>query len=173
MTRLLVRSLAAAALCGALFTACGEGGDDVAKLPPANDRAAAERPKAPAFMVFRRVRYEGATMRILTLRTDGSMSIDIPNGGAGGSFFTGELKPAALRSLRRLVDETPWDRLSRRKAALDQSGAYFMLHRKGKDYIGMASGMSRDLLPVVRRLNEVFVGEGVAHKELDRRFYTP
>jgi hypothetical protein len=182
MSPVLVRASIAAATCAAFLAACGADTDERAAPPAAAKPAAAKpaaakarpaAPKAPAFLVFRRVRYEGATMRILTLRTDGAMSIDIPNGGAGGSFFSGRLKPRALRSIRRMVARTPWGHLSRRKVVLDDSGAYYMFHRNGKDYIGMASGMSPDLLPLVRRLNGVFIGQGVAYKKTDHRFHTP
>jgi len=148
-----------------------------AKPAPANEDAATwgNRAKGPrTLIVFRRVRYEGATMRILYVRADGSLKIDIPNGGAGGAKFDGRLTPRALRAVRRELAATPWRHLSRRRVPyvpFDTSGAYFMLHRGGRDYIAMASGMSRDLLPIVRRLNEVFNGKGQSRHKVEHRFH--
>jgi hypothetical protein len=140
-------------------------GDGSAGVPAA-------RTAAPKLIVFRRVRFEGATLRTLTLRDDGSFTLDVPGGGAGGAFYDGRVTPATLRAVRRDIARTPWRHLTRRKAVYDKSGAYFMLRQDGRDHVAMSSGMSADLLPVVTRLNGVINGDGVASKRLKHRMYT-
>ena len=135
--------------------------------------AATTRREPRTLIVFRRVRYEGATMRILYVHADGSLNIDVPNGGAGMAKFDGRLTRRALRAIRRELAATPWRHLSRRRAPyvpFDSSGAYFMLHRAGRDYIAMAAGMSPDLLPIVRRLNGVLSGEGMSRHHVVHRY---
>jgi hypothetical protein len=157
----------AAALAG-----CGEA------APPPRDQApvrTAAKPasSSPKILVFRRIRYEGATTRTLILREDGTFDVNIPNGGAGGSQFEGELTPAMLRTVRRDIARTPWDHLSRRKAAYDASGAYFMVRHAGREHVAMSAGMSRDLMPLVTHANSVLNGKGRARYENKHRFYFP
>jgi hypothetical protein len=173
-----VRIVPATLLTAAVLAGCGSSDD--AKAPA--QRAASlhtlktgpgDPSKAPTLITFRRVRYEGATLRTLKVHADGAIDIDIPGGGAGWSDYAGTLKPAALQEIRRAIDGTPWRSLTRKKVVYQRSGAYFMLRRAGHDYIAMADGMSKDLVPVVDRLNGVLSGEGVSKKELGHRFYTP
>ena len=158
-------------LVGALvalgFAGCGSSGDSHAARPPAK---AAAKPPAPTLIVFRRVRYEGATLRTLYVHADGSLQVDVPNGGAGGANFTGKLTADALREVRATLAKTPWTHLTRRRVLYNRSGAYFMLHRRGEDYVAMADGMSADLIPIVDRLNNVLNGEGQVRHETVHRF---
>jgi hypothetical protein len=159
----------ASTMAGLALAGCGAERD--AAAPSAAARPAAPvhrtRPSAPVHrthparpaprtvIVFRRVRYEGATLRTMTVRSDGSLKIDVPGGGAGGAKFEGRLRPRALRGLRRAIARTPWHHLSRRTVLFDRSGAYFMLHYRGQDVVAMASGMSVDLEPLIARLNRI------------------
>jgi hypothetical protein len=181
----IIAGSAALALAAA---GCGAERDHEAQRPVSG--SAGSRPAAPkptgvdgtrrtrareprTLIVFRRVRYEGATMRILSVRADGSLKIDIPNGGAGGAKFNGRLTRRALRAVRHDLAATPWRHLSRRRTPyvpFNTSGAYFMIHRAGRDYVAMASGMSPDLLPIVRRLNEVLSGKGQSRHNVVHRF---
>jgi hypothetical protein len=162
MKWMLIGAVLALALAG-----CG------ARSQPAEGPAAAEPARAQPrdLVVFRRVRFEGATLNVLHVRSDGSLEIDVPNGGAGGAEFASRLTPRALRGIRHALAATPWESLSRKRVRYDHSGAYFMLHRAGEDYIAMADGMSRDLLPIVARLNAVLNGAGqVSEKRVAHRF---
>ena len=150
----------ASAMAGLALAGCGAERD--AAAPAAAARPAAPvhrthpaRPEPRTVIVFRRVRYEGATLRTMTVRSDGSLKIDVPGGGAGGAKFEGRLRPRALRGLRRAIARTPWHHLSRRTVLFDRSGAYFMLHYRGQDVVAMASGMSVDLEPLIARLNRI------------------
>ena len=158
-------------LVGALvalgFAGCGESGDSHAARPPAK---AAAKPQAPTLIVFRRVRYEGATLRTLYVHADGSLQVDVPNGGAGGANFTGKLTADALREVRATLAKTPWTHLTRRRVLYNRSGAYFMLHRRGEDYVAMADGMSRDLKPLVTRLNAILVGDARGERRVVHRW---
>src|SRR3954454_5674160 len=97
--------MAVGAIAGmAAVTACGGGGTERPTAPAAPVRAGTLKP-APdhgrPVITFRRIRYMGATMRILNVYRDGAMKVDIPNGGAGGSRFAGRLTPGTLRAIRR------------------------------------------------------------------------
>ena len=171
-----MRIVPAALLTAAVLAGCGS----TSEAPPVKRASLHTFPtgpgdgsKAPTLITFRRVRYEGATLRTLKVHADGAIDIDIPGGGAGWSDYAGTLKPAALREIRRTIGRTPWGSLTHRKVVYQRSGAYFMLRHRGHDYIAMADGMSKDLVPVVDRLNGVLSGEGVSKKELGHRFYTP
>jgi hypothetical protein len=131
-------------------------------------------PHAPAnLIVFRRIRYEGATMRTLYLHHDGTMQVEIPGGGTGASRYDGRVTASTLRAVRALVRRVDWRHLSPRRVQLDGSGAYYMLRRGKTEHVAMASGMSRDLVPVVRRLNGVLNGEGVATRRAVHKFNIP
>jgi hypothetical protein len=159
-------------IVAAVVAATAAGCGSQASPPPAKAPEAAAKP-APTLIVFRRVRYEGATLRTLSLHADGSVHVDVPGGGAGGSTFEGRLRPTELRGIRHTIDATPWRSLSSRKVAyIRGSGAYFMLRHRGHDYVAMADRMSRDLVPVVRSLNGVLNG-GLTAKRVTHRFYTP
>ena len=153
------------------FAGCGgnEKSAPVAAKPGSAAQAHAGK-EPPTLIVFRRVRYEGATLRTMYVRADGSLEIDVPNGGAGGATFTGRLSREALREVRTALASTPWTHLTRKRVLYNRSGAYFMLHRRGEDYIAMADGMSADLIPIVDRLNNVLNGEGQVRHETVHRF---
>jgi hypothetical protein len=160
-----VRTGLAVAAVGAAAVVAGCGGSHHTRA-----EAQARAPAKPDIIVFRRVRYEGATLRTLHLHPDGTMDVDVPGGGAGGAKFAGRLKPAMLRAIKRDIARTPWDALSHRKVTYNRSGAYFMLRHDGREHIAMAAGMSRDLVPLVDRLNAVLNGEGRAEYHLIHRF---
>lgn len=162
------------ALIALVITGCG-GSEERAQRPakPAVKAAPAKpKPEPPTLIVFRRVRYEGATLRTLYVHADGSLKIDVPGGGAGGSKFTGKLTRQALREVRAELASTPWKHLTRKRVLYNRSGAYFMLHHRGEDYVAMADGMSADLVPIVDRLNGVLNGEGQSRHDVVHRFAT-
>jgi hypothetical protein len=166
-----VKWMLVGALVALVFTGCGGIDDRTAvttPAPPAKTDTA--KPDSPTLIVFRRVRYEGATLRTMYVHADGSLKIDVPNGGAGGSNFTGKLTADALREVRATLARTPWKHLTRRRVLYDRSGAYYMLHRRGEDYVAMADGMSADLVPVIERLNDVLNGDGQSRHDLVHRF---
>ena len=174
-----MRQIVIGAGCAAIVLAgCGSGETEVTRSraaapPPPVTAAATAVPRQAArdLIVFRRVRYEGATLNVMTVRADGSLKIDVPNGGAGGAKFVSHLTPRALRGVRRAIAATPWRHLSRRRVRFDRSGAYFLLHHRGQDEVAMASGMSRDLLPIVTRLNAILTGSGQrSERRLVHRF---
>ena len=148
----------------------GCGGTPKTAGPPPAAKATAAKTQSPTLIVFRRVRYEGATLRTMTVHADGSLQIDVPNGGAGGANFTGKLTAQALREVRNSLASTPWKHLSARKVVYNRSGAYFMLHRRGEDYVALAARMSADLVPVVDRLNDVLNGDGQIDHATVHRF---
>jgi hypothetical protein len=167
-----VRIVPVAALAAAaVLVGCGAT-DDPKPAAQAPARAAAAKPDKQPLIEFRRVRYEGATMRILRLYDDGAVDIDIPNGGAGWSDYTGLLRPRALERIRGAIEDTPWRHLTRRKVTYDRSGAYYMMKRDGHDYVAMADRMSKDLVPVVQTLNGVLNG-GYSRKDVGHRYFTP
>jgi hypothetical protein len=171
--RATIMACAAAAACAG---GCGEAGNTPVERPaPARaQRSAPERPgsASPVLITFKRVRYEGATLRILTLRADGSVRVDVPSGGAGRARFEGRMTPGALRRVRRDVERAPWRSLSRRRVVYDRSGAYFVLRHDGREHVAMADGMSPDLLPIVKVLNGVLNGEHRARWHTVSRFRT-
>jgi hypothetical protein len=171
-----------AAVVATLVAACGDGDDaGLDRRPTVTARSADDtlQPQDRAaehardLIVFRRIRYEGATLRTLYLRRDGSMDIEVPGGGAGGSRYTGRVTGATLRAVKRLVARTPWDALSAHRVTYDRSGAYFMLRHGGEERIAMAAHMSRDLVPLVDRLNGILNGEGRAEHRAIHRFFQP
>jgi hypothetical protein len=155
------------ALVALVFAGCGEATKTARRSAP---KRAATKAEPPNLIVFRRVRYEGATLRTLYVRADGSLKIDVPNGGAGASNFTGKLTRQALREVRSAVASTPWKHLTRKRVLYNRSGAYYMLHHGDEDYIAMADGMSEDLLPIVERLDGVLNGDGQARHHLVHRW---
>jgi hypothetical protein len=165
-TRMLVRTLVLGGGCALALTGCGSRERDAGPAPaaarPAATPAATPAPAARhgrKLIVFRRVRYEGATMIVMSLYADGFVRLDVPNGGAGGAAFESRTTPRVVRGVRRAIAATPWRHLSPRKVRFDGSGAYFMLHHGGEDYIAMCDGMSADLKPLVTRLNAILVGD--------------
>ena len=179
-TGIAVRNVLIGAGCALALGGCGggerEAGRPAAAAHPAVTRAATPDPVARhgrVLTVFRRVRYEGATMNVMTLYADGFLTIDVPNGGAGGAKFLSRATPRALRGVRRAIAATPWRHLSKRRVVFDRSGAYFMLHQRGEDHIAMADGMSPDLKPLVTRLNAVLIGDGRGERRPVHRWGTP
>jgi hypothetical protein len=164
--------------CALVLAGCGSSGEretgrQATAARPAATPAATPDPGAGhgrKVIVFRRVRYEGATLNVMTLYADGFLTIDVPNGGAGGAKFVSEATPRAVRGVRRAIARTPWRHLSMRKVVFDRSGAYFMLHHRGRDHIAMADGMSADLEPVVTRLNAILTGDGRGERRLVHRW---
>jgi len=164
-TQVVVRNLVVGAGCAVALAGCGSGEREAGSRAAAAVTPAAAATPTPTqqhgrrLIVFRRVRYEGATMNVLSLYADGFVRIDVPNGGAGGAAFESSTTPRVVRGVRRAIAATPWRHLTRRKVLFDRSGAYFMLHHRGEDYIAMADGMSADLKPLVTRLNAILVGD--------------
>jgi hypothetical protein len=157
-------------LVGGAVIALGMAGCGGSATKPGATNAAAAAKASPTLIVFRRVRYEGATLRTMTVHADGSLQIDVPNGGAGGANFTGKLTAQALREVRNALASTPWTHLTKRSVVYNRSGAYFMLHRGGQDYVALAARMSSDLVPIVDRLNEVLNGNGQVDHTTVHRF---
>ena len=171
MRTVLVGAVFALVIAGCGETASQEQEGRAAAAPaPAPKAAAAPKREARPVIVFRRVRYEGATLRVLTVRPDGSIHIDVPGGGAGGAQFDGRLTRSMLRGIRRDVARTPWRHLSRKRVRYDYSGAYFMFHHGGRDYVAMGDGMSPDLMPLTRRLNRVLSGGGQVEHRVTHRY---
>jgi hypothetical protein len=168
-TAIAVRRCLIGAGCALALAACGSnereaGRPAAAARPAATPAAPAAAPDLVAqhgreLIVFRRVRYEGATLNVMTLYADGFVKIDVPNGGAGGAKFVARATPRAVRGVRRAMASTPWRHLSERRVLFDRSGVYFMLHHGGQDYVAMAGGMSPDLKPLVTRLNAILIGD--------------
>jgi len=172
-----VRRVTLGAGCALLLAGCGggerEAGRPAAAAHPAATPAATPDPVARhgrKVIVFRRVRYEGATLNVMTVYADGFLTIDVPNGGAGGAKFVSHATPRAVRGVRRAIAETPWRHLSKRRVLFDRSGAYFMLHHDGEDHIAMADGMSPDLKPLVTRLNAILTGDGRGERRVVHRW---
>ena len=163
--------------CALVLAGCG-GSEREAGRPATAVRAAATPAATPdpiarhgrEVIVFRRVRYEGATLNVMTLYADGVLRIDVPNGGAGGAKFVSRATPRAVRAVRRSIARTPWRHLSERRVLFDRSGAYFMLHHRGEDYVAMADGMSADLKPLVTRLNAILVGDARGERHVVHRW---
>ena len=176
-TQVLVRAALIGAGCALALAACGSSERD-ADRPAAAGRPAATPAATPGpaarhgreLIVFRRVRYEGATLNVMTLYADGFVTIDVPNGGAGGAKFVSQATPRAVRGVRRTIARTPWRHLSKRRVLFDRSGAYFMLHHRGEDHIAMADGMSADLKPIVTRLNAILVGDARGERRTVHRW---
>ena len=158
------------ALVALVFAGCGGSDDKSSAKRAAPGAETAAKAESPTLIVFRRVRYEGATLRTMYVHADGSLKIDVPNGGAGGANFTGRLTRQALREVRGTLAKTPWKHLTRKRVLYNRSGAYFMLHRHGEDYVAMADGMSADLVPVIDRLNDVLNGDGQSRHDTVHRF---
>jgi hypothetical protein len=158
-TGIAVRSLLVGAGCALVLAGCGDAKREAAR-PAATPAAEPAAHHGRELIVFRRVRYEGATMNVMTLYDDGFLKIDVPNGGAGAAKFVSHATPRAMRGVRRAMARTPWRHLSGRKVLFDRSGAYFMLHHGGEDYVAMADGMSVDIKPLVTWLNAILVGDG-------------
>ena len=184
MTRhMMVRTVLIGAAGALLLPGCGGNEREAARPaaaahPPATATASATAAATadPAarhgrkLMLFRRVRYEGATLNVMTLYADGFLTIDVPNGGAGGAKFESRATPRAVRGVRRAIAETPWRHLSKRRVLFDRSGAYFMLQHRGEDYVAMADGMSRDLEPLVTRLNAILIGDARGERRVMHRW---
>jgi hypothetical protein len=162
-----VKWMLVGALVALVLAGCGGSDDKSAAKRPA---PVAKKAESPTLIVFRRVRYEGATMNVMTLYADGFVTIDVPNGGAGGAKFVARATPRAVRGVRRAMARTPWRHLSKRRVLFDRSGAYFMLHHRGEDYIAMAAGMSPDLKPLVTRLNAILVGDARGERRVVHRW---
>ena len=164
---MVVRNVVVGLGCAVALAGCGSSEREAGSRPAAAPRAAAAPVATPTpaaqhgrrLIVFRRVRYEGATMIVMSLYADGFVRLDVPNGGAGGAAFESRTTPRVVRGVRRAIAATPWRHLTRRKVRFDRSGAYFMLHHGGEDYIAMCDGMSADLKPLVTRLNAILVGD--------------
>ena len=173
----MVRRVLIGAGCALVLAGCG-GSEREAGRPATAARAAATPAATPdpiarhgrEVIVFRRVRYEGATLNVMTLYADGFLRIDVPNGGAGGAKFVSRATPRAMRGVRRAIARTPWRHLSKRRVVFDRSGAYFMLHHRGEDYVAMADGMSPDLKPLVRRLNAILIGDARGERRVVHRW---
>jgi hypothetical protein len=159
----LPAALAAAALAG-----CGS--EETAQKPEKPRLTWAESPTAKnTILVVRRLRYEGATLQTMYVHADGSVNLDIPNGGAGGSKYTGHIAPQRFATLQRQISRTPWGHLSRRKGFLDASGGYWIIRRGNDEHVAMSKRMSVSLLPLVRTMQGVFVG-GIKDKRTQHRF---
>ena len=172
-----MRTILIGAGCALALAGCGgaerESGRPAAAAHPAATPTATPAPAAKhgrELIVFRRVRYEGATLNVMTLYADGFVKIDVPNGGAGGAKFLAQATPRAVRRVRRLLESTPWRHLSKRRVLFDRSGAYFMLHHRGEDYIAMADGMSPDIKPLVTQLNAILVGDARGERRTVHRW---
>ena len=170
MRKVLVGAASALLMAGCGETASQERESSTAAAPARTAAVAPARREAPPVIVYRRVRYEGATLRVLTVRPDGTIHIDVPGGGAGGSQFDGRLSRSMLRGIRRDVARTPWRHLSPKRVRYDFSGAYFMFHYRGRDYVAMGDGMSPDLMPLTRRLNRVLSGGGQVEHRVTHRY---
>jgi hypothetical protein len=175
-TGIAVRNVLIGAGCALALALAGCGGSErEADRPAAAVARPAVIPEPVArhgrkLIVFRRVRYEGATLNVMTVYADGFLKIDVPNGGAGGAKFVSQATPRAMRGVRRAIAATPWKHLSKRRVLFDRSGAYFMLHRRGEDYMAMADGMSPDLKPLVTRLNAILTGDGRGERRTVHRW---
>ena len=155
------------ALAAATVAGCGSS-------KPVQQPHQLTKAKAPTIVMFRRIRYEGATLRTMYVHADGAVDIDIPSGGAGGAKQQARLRPAALAAIRSEVARTPWRHLSRRKAGyLAGSGAYFIVRRGAAERVASSDGMSVDLLPLVKRLNRTMNGAGLVDERTRNRFYQP
>lgn len=169
----IARTVLPAALAAAALVGCSAGPHHAAGTPRSHGgvRLTWSEPETSptTLLVLRRIRYEGATLRTMYVHRDGSVSIDVPNGGAGGSKYAGRIAPGTFAVIRHEIATIPWHHLSRRKRFLDASGGYFIVRHGDSEHVAMSDGMSVDLLPLVRRLQGVFNG-GLRDKRVLHRF---
>jgi hypothetical protein len=115
---------------------------------------------APVVIRFARYREAGATVRKLILRTDGTLVIDDPSGGAGRRLSSGRVRPQQLRRLERLVTRAPLAHPSQRTTTLREVDpvAYWLIRRGHAVHTIQNRAVPTDLVPLIRRLNAIFDG---------------
>lgn len=171
----MVRQLVTIA-CLALIAGCGDSSPTPsrpASTPtPAPAAGAPEAPKASELVFFQRQGAAGATLDTLSVREDGSVTLQKRYGGAGGRFKELRLRGGQLAALRReLAGLARGDTLT--TGSPPPGGANYLLRLNGRTITGRQGGLAHSARPAVERLNGYIDGIGVRAIRTDTETHRP
>jgi hypothetical protein len=160
-------------LLAVLATFAGCGDSSPAPRPASTPtQAPAARAAAPTVVFFQRQGAGGATLDAITVRADGSVTLQKRYGGAGGRFKELALRRGELARVRRDLARLPsGGTLTSDRPA--PGGAQYLLRIGDRALTGREGGLSARAKPAVRRLDGYIDGIGVRQVETTTATHRP
>ena len=145
-------------VCLAVLAGCGDSSP--APSRPASTPTQAPAAEAPTVVFFQRQGAGGATLDTITVREDGTVTLQKRYGGAGGRFKELELLDGQLPRVRRELARLP-DGATMTTGSPPPGGASYLLRFEGRTLTGREGGIVPSAKPAVRRLDGFIDGVGV------------
>lgn len=150
----MVRRLVLAAGMSLLVGGCGPSGTPTASRTPAPIA------EAPVLVFCQRQGEGGATLDAITVRRDGTATLEKRHGGAGGRFKEQVLRKGELATLERALAALPaGDSLTRGNPP--PLSTQFILRYRGRTQTAREGGIVPRARPAVRLLDGLINGIGI------------
>ena len=123
--------------------------------------------KAPTLVFCQRQGEGGATLDAITVRRDGTATLEKRHGGAGGRFKEQILRKGELPKLKRALAALP-PGSSLTRGSPPPGGAQFILRYGGRTQTALEGGIIPRARPAVRLLDDLINGIGVRETTRER-----
>jgi hypothetical protein len=175
----MVRRLVLAAGMLLLLGGCGDSGAPTASRTPAPVASASATPKpkgpigsgAPVLVFCQRQGEGGATLDAITVRRDGTATLEKRHGGAGGRFKEQVLRKGELPRLKRALAALPAGE-SLTRGNPPPLSTQFILRYRGRTQTARQGGIVPRARPAVKLLDGLINGIGIRQTTRDRATHT-
>ena len=150
-----------------LLGGCGDGAGDRAKTATPAPKGPIGS-KAPVLVFCQRQGEGGATLDAITVRTDGTATLEKRHGGAGGRFKEQELREGVLPKLRAALAALPRSRDSLTRGSPPPLSTQFLLRYRGRTQTARQGGIVPAARPAVKLLDGLINGVGIKATTRDR-----
>ncbi len=123
--------------------------------------------KAPTLVFCQRQGEGGATLDAITVRRDGTATLEKRHGGAGGRFKEQILRKGELPKHRRALAALP-PGSSLTRGSTTPGGAQFILRYRGRTQTALQGGIIPRARPAVRLLDDLIDGIGIRQTTRER-----
>lgn len=152
----------------AMLAGCGGGDDSPA---PAGPRPDVGKPKAAEVVYFQRQGEGGATLDTVSVRADGTGTLEKRHGGAGGRFKELKLSRGELALVRGALARLPGG-TSLTRGSPPPGGAQYLLRYRGRTITAREGGVDPRARPAIRLLGDLVNGVGVRKITRERATHT-
>jgi putative hemolysin len=153
------------------LTGCGDPSGPTASRTPAPSATPAAKPAAPALVFCQRQGEGGATLDAITVRSDGTATLEKRHGGAGGRFKEQVLRKGVLPKLRRALARLPAGS-SLTRGSPPPGGTQFILRYRGRTQTAREGGIVPRARAAVKLLDGLINGVGIRQTTRDRATHT-
>ena len=127
---------------------------------------------APALVFCQRQGEGGATLDAITVRSDGTATLEKRHGGAGGRFKEQVLRGSELPRLKAALARLPRSGDSLTRGDPPPGGTQFLIRYRGRTLTARQGGITPEARPAVKLLDGLINGIGIRSTTRERATHT-